>query len=78
MHHTNHADIITLIKLYHPMQIDNYFLNEWGCEVWSFDPSMKKVVGDYKQGPKHKFFYQGIGDHDGQHVGASTWGRDDG
>ena len=53
-------------------QIDNYFLNQMGCEVWSFDPSMKKVDGDYKQGPKHRFFYQGIGDHDGTHLGAST------
>lgn len=54
--------------------VDNYFLNEMGCEVWSFDPSMKKDPSgkDYKQGPNHRFFYKGIGDHDGDHKGTST------
>lgn len=43
--------------------IDRYFLDQ-GCDVWSFDPSMRPVPGDYQQGSKHQFFYVGVGNRD--------------
>ena len=52
--------------------IDKHFLDKYNCTVWSFDPSMVRVPGDYRQGPKHRFFYEGIGAVDGRHQGEST------
>jgi len=38
----------------------------WGCEVRSFDPSMRP--GEYDRGPRHKFYHVGIAGHSGTNV----------
>ena len=51
---------------------DDFMLTQ-GCTVWSFDPSMKKMLhGDYARHPNHRFFHVGIGPHDGTFHGPST------
>eukprot|EP01083_Nonionella_stella_P065238 170745_1 len=44
------------------------------CSVYSFDPSMKRA--NYTRHKNHKFYFQGIGNIDGKHTGATTlWGN---
>lgn len=47
-----------------------------GCNVFSFDPSMKP--GNYTRHARHQFYRLGIGDTDGEHKGESTlWDGND-
>ena len=41
-----------------------------GCNVWSFDPSMRP--GSYRRGSNHSFHPNGIGTEDGEHSGPSS------